>query len=144
MTAEQLDELIREGVLERVPSDRAAAGRELSVARAHLQSLEPVSATDPTGAFALAYEAIRRAIVAHMRANGLRVRASRGGHFQTGRYALAALEDLGVTEPLLAFEDLRRLRNKSAYEAVLVEEVDVDEAVAHARAIVTAVEADLS
>jgi len=144
VTAEQLDELIREGALERVPRDGAAAGRDLAAARAHLQSLEPVSATDPIGAFALAYEAIRKAIVAHMRANGLRVRASRGGHYQTGRYALAALESLGVTEHLLVFEDLRRLRNKSAYEAVLVEDVDVAEAVAHARAIVAAVEADLS
>ncbi len=143
MTAEQLAELIREGVLERVPRDRAAAGRDLDAASAHLQSLELVSATDPTGAFALAYEAIRKAIVAHMRANGLRIRGSRGAHFQTGRYALAALESLGVTEHLLAFEDLRRLRNKSAYEAVLVENVDVAEAVAHALAIVAAVEADL-
>ena len=144
MTAEQLDELMREGVLERVPRDRAAAGRDITVARAHLQSLDRVSATDPTGAFALAYEAIRKAIVAHMRANGLRVRTSRGGHFQTGRYALAALEDLGVTKHLLAYEDLRRLRNKCAYEAVLIEDVDVEEAMAHARAIVSAVEVDLS
>lgn len=139
MTVEQLEVLLREGVVERVKNDRAAARRDLDAAQAHLVSLQPVSSTDSTGAFGLAYDAMRKAIVAHMRANGLRVRGSRGGHYQTGRYALAALDDLGVTEHLLAFEDLRRLRNKSAYEAVLVEEIDVEEAVAHAQAVVDAV-----
>lgn len=114
MSSEELEQLVSERVIERVPVDGAAASRDLEVAAAHLVSVESRAAHDPAGAFALAYEAMRRAVVAHMRTTGFRVRSRGGAHYQTGRYALAALGGLGITEHLRAFEDLRRLRNKSA------------------------------
>ena len=46
---------------------------------------------DAVGAFSLAYDAMRKALVAHMRAHGFRVRSGEGAHYQTGRYGLAAL-----------------------------------------------------
>ena len=143
MTSEQLDALLREGAIERAPGDRTAAGRDLAAAEAHLVSLESRSTEDPTGAFTLGYDAMRKAIVAHMRAKGFRARTRGGAHYQTGRYALAALDGLGVTEHLRAFEDLRRLRNKSEYDAVLVDEPDALEAAVHARAVVEAVRREL-
>jgi HEPN domain len=139
MSAKDVERLVSEGAIERVPVDRAAASRDLESATAHLVSVETRAAHDPAGSFALAYEAFRKAVVAHMRATGLRVKSRGGAHYQTGRYARAALDGLGIEEHLRAFEDLRRLRNRSAYEAVPVDERDALEAVTHARAVVVAV-----
>lgn len=144
MTAEQRDALVREGVLERVTPDREAAGRDLAAAEEHLLDLDERARKDPGGAFALAYEAMRKAIVAHMRASGFRVKSRAGAHYQTGRYATAALDQLDLPGDVGAFEELRRLRNRSAYEAVPVDEEAAVRAIAHARSIVAAVEADLS
>lgn len=143
MSAEELERLVSEGVIGPVPVDRAAASRDLEAAAAHLVSVEARAAHDPSGAFALAYEAFRKAVVAHMRAAGLRLRSRGGAHYQTGHYARAALDGLGIDEHLGAFEDLRRLRNRSAYDAVPVDERDVLEAVSHARALVEAVRKEL-
>ena len=144
MTAEQLEALVREGVLERVASDREAAGRDLTAAEEHLLELDERARKDPGGAFALAYEATRKAIVAHMRASGFRVRSRSGAHYQTGRYAKAALDDLNVSGDVGAFEELRRLRNRSAYEALPVDEQAAVRAIGHAGALVVAVRRDLS
>lgn len=143
MSSEELAQLVSEGAVERVPVDRDAATRDLKAGVAHLVSVDSLAVDDPAGAFALAYEAFRKAVVAHMRATGFRVRSRGGAHYSTGRYARAALDGLGVDEHLRAFEDLRRLRNKSAYEAVPVDESDVLEAVGHARAVVDAVRREL-
>ena len=143
MSSEELEQLVSKGAIEPVPVDRAAASRDLEAAAAHLVSVETRAAHDPAGAFALAYEAFRKAVVAHMRATGFRVKSRGGAHYQTGRYAHAALDGLGIGEHLRAFEDLRRLRNRSAYEAVPVDERDALEAVTHARAVVEAVDKEI-
>ena len=143
MSSEELERLVSEGAIERVAVDRAAASRDLGAAAAHLVSVETRAAHDPSGGFALAYEAFRKAAVAHMRATGFRVKSRGGAHYQTGRYARAALDELGIGEHLEAFEDVRRLRNRSAYEAVPVDERDTLEAVTHARAVVEAVAKEL-
>lgn len=136
--------MLAEGVLTRVVADPAASRRDLAAARTHVGSAEAVSATDPTAAFSIAYDAARKAVVAHLRARGLRIRVRQGAHFQTGRYARAALDELGIDEHLAAFEDMRRVRNDTEYDAVLVSRSDADEALTHARAIVDAVERDFT
>lgn len=143
MSSEELERLVSEGAVVRAPVDRAAASRDLESAAAHLVSVEKRAAHDPAGAFALAYEAFRKVVVAHMRATGFRVKSRGGAHYQTGRYARAALDGLGIDEHLRVFEDLRRLRNRSAYEAVPVDERDALDAVTHARAVVEAVQKEL-
>jgi hypothetical protein len=143
LSSEELEQLVSEGAVVRAPIDRAAASRDFEAAAAHLVSVETRAEHDPAGAFALAYEAFRRAVAAHMRATGFRVKSRGGAHYQTGRYARAALGGLGIEEQLRAFEDLRRLRNRSAYEAVPVDERDALDAVAHARAVVEAVQKEL-
>jgi hypothetical protein len=60
-----------------------------------------------------------------------------------GEYALAAFDDASVAKHLRAFDRVRRLRNRSQYDAVPVDDEDVEFALEHARAIVAAVEADL-
>jgi hypothetical protein len=95
MSARALGELLGSGVIERVEPDRAAADRELFVARRHITTAAPVARSDPTGAFAVGYD------------------------------------------------DLRLLRNQSQYEGLEVEPEEVDELIAHARAIVGAIRDDL-
>lgn len=143
MSAEEVAALLADGVIEQVKTDVEASRRNLRAAQGHLRSAETVAADDSTGAFALAYDAMRKAIAAHMGANGVRVTGRPGAHHRTGRYARAALDAHGIDEHLAAFDDLRRLRNKTEYDAVIVTEATATEAVAHARAVVEAVERDL-
>ncbi len=144
MSDEAIEALVARGVLRRVEPDREAARRELATAKQHLESAERISEDDQTGALAMAYEAARKAIRAHMRANGLRVSGSEGAHVRTGEYGLAAFDEPSLGNHARAFDDMRKLRNRSQYDAFLVEADDVAYALEHVRAIVVAVEADLS
>lgn len=144
MTPADVSALVAQGVVERVKPDGRAARRELDAAEAHLGSAEAIVRLDPTGAFVLAYDALRKAISAHMRANGLRVTNRPGAHERTGRYARAALDEHEIDQHLAVFDDLRRVRNKTEYDALLVLEETVELALVHSRAIVAAVEADLA
>lgn len=139
MTPSDLDELVAEGVIVRVKRDAKAARADLHVARAHLASAPLTAKVDPVGAFSIAYDAVRKALVAHMRVNGYRVRSGVGAHYQTGRYGLAALSGRGIDDALRAFERLRSLRNRSEYRGALVKEADVDVALEHARALIEVV-----
>jgi hypothetical protein len=143
MTQEELDELVAEGVIERVAVDPETARIELEQARLHVESAEEIAARDPVGAFAMGYDAIRKALSAHMRSRGYRVTKRKGHHAHTGRYALAALDELRVEEHLEALDELRQARNKSEYEALLLELDDVADALARADAIISAVERDI-
>jgi hypothetical protein len=143
MSARALGELLGSGVIERVEPDRAAADRELFVARRHITTAASVARSDPTGAFAVGYDAIRKAITAHMRASGYRTRKGPGHHARIGRYAVAAIDAPEVTGHLQGYDDLRLLRNQSQYEGLEVEPEEVDELIAHARAIVGAIRDDL-
>jgi hypothetical protein len=143
MSDDDIRQLLAEGAIEQVEPDPETAAEELAVARSHLTSAELISDQDPSGAFALGYDAMRKAISAHMRARGYRVTKGPGHHFRTGRYALAALDGLGAQEHVEAFDDLRRLRNQSEYDALSVESDEVAESLAHAHALVDAIEEDL-
>ena len=143
MTTDELEALLAEGVVVRVRADRDEARKELDAAKTHLLGAEDAAHRDPTGAFSLAYDAARKAVVAHMRANGLRVLPRFGAHYQTGRYARAALAGRVADQHLSAFENMRVVRNDTEYEAEVVELSDAAEALAHAAKIVAAVEAEL-
>jgi hypothetical protein len=138
-----VEALVAEGVLVRVPSDLDEARLELATAEMHLAGAEAAAAVDPTGSFTLAYDAARKAIVAHTRAKGLRVRPRFGAHYQTGRYARAALLGRGIDEHVVAFVDMREVRNDTEYDGEVVARSDAAEALSHARAIVAIVKGDL-
>ena len=144
MSAEQLEELVARGVLRRVEPDLEASGIDLETARRHLETAQAIMEADEVGSLAIAYEAARKAITAHLRANGLRVVAGEGAHARVGEYAFAALDDASLVEHLRAFDRMRRLRNRSQYDAMPVDQGDAMYALEHARAIVAAVEGDLS
>lgn len=143
MSEDDVARLVDEGFVRYAEPDLDAARRDLATAKAHLESSGSLASQDPVAAFAIAYDAARKAISAHTRASGFRVGKGHGAHARVGLYAAAALTDLGIDDQLEQYDDLRRLRNQFEYDALLVSEADVDDALAQATAIVAAVERDL-
>ena len=76
---DRIDELVTIGRLQRVPASKAAARNLIAQARRHLGSAEEIADADPQGAYALTYDAARKAMAAVLEAQGLRATAS-GGH----------------------------------------------------------------
>lgn len=135
--------LLRDGTLRPTPADPETARDELAIARRHLASADLVVDADPTLAFVALYDAMRKAVSAHMRARGLRVTGGPGQHAKVGRYARAALGGRGIDGHVAEFDVLRDMRNQSEYDAVWVRPADVHAAAAHVAAIIDAVAADL-
>src|SRR2546423_393832 len=144
MTEADVQRLLREGKIRRTNPDREAAFVEISQARRHIASAEKIVDDDPDLAFSALYDAMRKAISAHMRASGYRVTRGEGAHAKTGEYAAAALDHLDINMDLDEFDTLRRLRNQSEYEALEVDEDEVREALEHATAVVDAVSRELA
>ena len=144
MSPSEVDALLAEGVVVRIRPDAKAARSGLVAARAHLMGAAAIAELDPVGAFSLAYDAMRKALVAHMRVNGLRVRGGMGAHYNTGRYGLAALSGRGIDSALRDFDTLRLLRNRSEYRDAFVKEADVHEAISRAQAVLDVVTEDVA
>jgi hypothetical protein len=83
----QIEQLLREGELERVALSPALAQRLLDEVNRHLGSAELVSESDPTGAFELAYDGARKACAALLAVQGL-PSTTRGGHVAKGMKGL--------------------------------------------------------
>jgi HEPN domain len=143
LSQDELDDLVLQRVIERVAADPETAQVELDQARLHVESAAEIAERDPVAAFAIGYDAIRKALSAHMRHHGYRVGKVKGHHARTGRYAMAAIDDPRLQEHLEVFDELRQLRNQSEYDAVLLDTSDVNDALARADAIIGAVSKDL-
>jgi hypothetical protein len=143
MTEADLQRLLASDKIRKVAPDLDTARAELEVARRHIASAEKIMAEDPTLAFAALYDAMRKAITAHMRASGYRVTRGPGAHAKTGEYAVAALDHLSIGSHLDEFDALRDLRNQSEYEALHVDVAEVREALEHASVIVQAIAGDI-
>lgn len=141
--ADPLDGLVSDGTLRATTADPQTARDELEIARRHLASAQLVVDTDPTLAFVALYDAMRKAVTAHMRARGLRVTGGPGQHVKVGRYARAALAGRGIDAHVDEFDVLRDMRNQSEYDAVWVRPADVRAASVHVAAILDAVARDL-
>ncbi|MFC9076116.1 hypothetical protein ACFTY7_03525 [Streptomyces sp. NPDC057062] len=124
-----IDALLDGGALERVPASRQAAEAELVRSRTHAGSARRLTATDPEGAYTLAYDAARRALAAVLQNQGLRA-TSRGGHI-TVYEAVRAQLDPPLGPVLRPFNRMRARRNEVEYRsseapAVTPEEVAAD------------------
>lgn len=124
-----VDALMARGRLERVPASRQAALAELVRARTHVGSARNLLATDPEGAYTLAYDAARRSLAAVLQNQGLRA-TSRGGHTVLYEAVLAQL-DPPLGHVLRPFNRMRARRNEVEYRsseapAVTAEEVEAD------------------
>lgn len=128
-----VDDLIGARRLERVPVDHAAATRRLTSARRHLQSAATLARDDPDAAYALLYDAARKAVAAHMQAHGLRARNAPGAHEATALYAAAVLAGPSSRE----LDRMRRFRNRIEYGTTSFDTGQVEHDLRHAHAIVS-------
>jgi hypothetical protein len=110
-------ELLASGRLEQLPPDEHEAGDLLHHAEAHLESAARVGASDPTGAYQLAYDAARKAVAADMAASGYRAKAA----------------------SLSRLDGMRRLRNRAEYGGMTIGATQLAADLEHAREVVRAV-----
>jgi len=143
MTRADLQRLLATNRIRPTAPDPETAAAEIDVARRHVASAEKIMDDDATLAFTALYDAMRKAIAAHMRARGYRVTRGAGSHAKTGEYAVAALARLDIGAHLDEFDALRDLRNQSEYHALRVDIEEVRRAAEHVRVIVEAIGADL-
>jgi hypothetical protein len=135
--AATVDRLLDHQELQRVVADAAAAARLVADARRHLASAAVIKSSDPNAAFALLYDAARKAASALLEAQGLRATA-RGGHVAIREAVLAQFGELTGGEVFRPYDRLRRRRNDIEYPdgATSADEAEVDEGIERASAIV--------
>lgn len=132
-------ELLAARRLERVPADRPGARARLDAAGRHLRSAARLAEDDPDAAYAVLYDAARKAVSGAMLAVGLRARNAPGAHEAIALYAVAALGGADAAE----LDRMRRFRNRIEYGSTHFSPAQVAHDLAHARAVVAAAEAAL-
>ncbi|HOA03641.1 MAG TPA: hypothetical protein PKI27_15130, partial [Dermatophilaceae bacterium] len=101
--------LVAGGELERVTPDAALAARLLADGTRHIESARSAERlSDLTGAYQLAYDALRKAAAALLAVQGLRA-TSRGGHIAIQDAVQAQFG--GPGSPFRSFGRIRRNRN---------------------------------
>jgi len=127
--SERIHELLEAGELEEVEPSPDVARRLLTDAEQHLASARTISgAGDLTGAYQLAYDALRKTAAGLLAAQGLRA-TSRGGHIAVQEAVIAQFGD--GARVFRAFGRLRRNRNRFEYPGDAASEPtaeDVDDA----------------
>jgi hypothetical protein len=110
---ERVRELIGAEELDRVTPDLAIARRMLEDAGRHLTTARQAKvAGDLSGAYQLAYDALRKSAASLLEAQGLRA-TSRGGHLAVQE---AVTAQFGATVPVFrSFARIRRARNNFEY-----------------------------
>ena len=107
---ERVRELIDAGEVDRVTPDLTIAGRMLEDAGRHLATASAAKvAGDLSGAYQLAYDALRKSAASLLEAQGLRA-TSRGGHLAVQEVVTA---QFGAT--VRVFRRIRRARNSFEY-----------------------------
>ena len=137
-----LQELLRTGRVEQVPADAAAAEDRVDACLQHLKSAAVLADTDPAMAYAALYDAARKALTAHMLAQGLRVTNRPGAHEAVGIYGSTELID--PSGSVARFQAMRLARNRSEYQDRPVGRQEVANDLRHATAIVEAVRVSLA
>ena len=118
----EVEGLIDQGEIERVPPSDQLAERLLTEAQRHLAAATDIADQDPTGSFQLAYDAARKACSAPLAVQGLRP-TTRRGH--------VAVEDVVRAQfdgDFHHFQRLRRKRRDSEYPDVGSPTTTVDDA----------------
>lgn len=140
-----VDDLVRAGRLQRVEPDRDAAYDKLQEGKQHLRSASTIAEDDPPGAYALLYDAARKAIDAHMLAGGYRVPKDRlGAHATTAEYAVLFFTGGEYSEDVGQMDRMRRNRNRSEYGSWHIGPTLVERDLKFARRLVRAVDKALA
>jgi hypothetical protein len=111
-----IDRMLADRRLQRVPASRKHAERLLAQARKHLTSAQEVCGDDPEGGYALLYDASRKALRAVLGNQGLRP-TSTGGHLAVYEAVRAQL-DPPMGTVLRPFDRIRRQRRDAEYPNV--------------------------
>lgn len=134
--SERVQELIDGGELGQVPPDDELARRMLADARRHLATAAAAQSTeDLSGAYQLAYDALRKSAASLLEAQGLRS-TSRGGHIAVQDAVIAQFGS--SIRALRSFSRLRRARNTFEYPSTQTpgpSEDDVKDAIRVAREV---------
>jgi hypothetical protein len=117
-----IDRMLADRQLQRVPPSREHADRMLAQARKHLTSAQEVCGDDPEGGYALLYDAGRKALTAVLGNQGLRP-TSAGGHLAVYEAVRAQL-DPPMGTVLRPFDRIRRQRRDAEYPHVDAPELD--------------------
>ena len=117
--------MIAQRHLERVRADRLLANLMLEEAVRHLASSKLTANIDPTGSFAMAYDASRKALAAVLENQGLRA-TSKGGHKAVEEAARAQLAP-PKNAVLDGFGWMRVLRNNTRYPSLEKPLADFDD-----------------
>lgn len=129
--------------LERVAVNRDHAIAVIEMAQRHVRTAEVLAGSDDDAmAFTAAYDAARKALVAILAVEGLRVRPVGGAHRNTGIAAAVFVDDAALGE----FDWMRQVRNATEYpsdDRPTATDQDVTEAISAASAIVAACEVHL-
>lgn len=128
--------------LERVKPDMAAAGHRINEATSHIRSARILADDDVTLAMSACHDAIRKAISAHLSANGLRARSGDGAHRIINTYARHQLAEVIATADLDDADSIRRDRILAEYgdfASAKLSAADVRTAADTAQRIVTAI-----
>lgn len=129
-----LDDLRKNGLIEKVEPDQATATGWLDDADRHLESATKIADLDPSGAYVLAYDAARKSVAAALLMSGHRVLSRPGSHQALAQYAESIA--IQADQPALnRFDRLRRNRNRSEYGSRTFGKAEVAEAIDTARAI---------
>jgi HEPN domain-containing protein len=134
--SERIRELINGGELGQVPPDIELARRMLADGGRHLATAATAeSAGDLSGAYQLAYDALRKSAASLLEAQGLRA-TTRGGHIAVQD---AVIAQFGASiRALRSFSRLRRARNSFEYPSTETpgpSEDDVKDAIRVAREV---------
>jgi hypothetical protein len=135
MTSSVVQELILEGRLDRVAANPKQASRMLRSCTQHLETADERAGADPTGCYALLYDAARKAVAAHMLFHGLRPTSRPGAHAAVVMYAEAELTRIGAVH-VANLDRMRRTRNDTQYEERPISESEVRNDLEHARSLV--------
>lgn len=138
MTSKIVQDMIVERRLDKVGPNAKQAGLMLRSCMQHLETADQRAGGDPSGCYALLYDATRKAVAAHMLFHGLRVTSRPGAHAAVVAYAEAELAVIG-DDHLAHLDRMRRTRNDTEYEERPVTEAEVRNDLVHARFLVQAI-----
>ena len=141
MPEEELANLARIGLLDKVPYSAELLHKMLATARTRLQDAQRTDNSLETR-FDCAYTAIRAVADAALHAQGWRTATSKPGHHQTTLQCL--VHTLGVSPATVRVLDaLRKQRNLSDYDGELVTDQALHECLQQAAALVQLAEQQL-
>jgi hypothetical protein len=136
-------QLVAQGRLEGIAADLTAAWNRIDEAKTHLESSATLASTDTSLAYVALYDAARKALTAHMQANGYRATNRTGAHQAVGLYAEATIATGNAKPHIDAFDRMRQIRNRSEYGSQIIGQQMLSTDLHHAREIIAAVETSL-